>query len=63
MNLSYTKKVFPSDLKVVFRRMKSPLVTLNLWARVGVKDEEPVQIGISHFFEHMVFKGTTNTQD
>ena len=59
MNLSYTK-VFPSDLKVVFRRMKSPLVTLNLWARVGVKDEEPVQIGISHFFEHMVFKGTTN---
>ncbi|MDI9593688.1 MAG: M16 family metallopeptidase [Atribacter sp.] len=60
MNLSYTKKVFPSDLKVVFRRMKSPLVTLNLWARVGVKDEEPVQIGISHFFEHMVFKGTTN---
>ncbi len=60
MNLSYTKKVFPSGLKVVFRRMKSPLVTLNLWARVGVKDEEPVQIGISHFFEHMVFKGTTN---
>ena len=60
MNFAYTKKVLPTGLKVVFRQMKSPLVALNLWARVGVKDEEPTKIGLSHFFEHMVFKGTTN---
>ena len=60
MNFAYTKKVFSSGLKVVFRQMNSPLVAVNLWARVGVKDEEPTKVGISHFFEHMVFKGTKN---
>ena len=60
MNFSYTKKVMPSGLKVVFQRVGSPLVAVNLWARVGVKDEDSDKTGISHFFEHMVFKGTKN---
>ncbi len=25
-----------------------------------MKDEEPEKNGLSHFFEHMVFKGTAN---
>ena len=41
MNFAYTKKVFSSGLKVVFRQMNSPLLAFNLWTRVGVKDEEP----------------------
>jgi len=58
--LSYTKRVLPCGARVVFRHMDSPLVAVNLWVRAGVKDEEPEKNGISHFFEHMVFKGTVH---
>lgn len=40
--------------------MDSPLVAVNLWVRAGVKNETPEKNGISHFFEHMVFKGTVH---
>jgi predicted Zn-dependent peptidase len=33
-------------------------VSLGIWADVGSRDESPEQNGISHFLEHMVFKGT-----
>ncbi|MBU4277136.1 MAG: insulinase family protein [Proteobacteria bacterium] len=33
-------------------------VTAGLWMEVGSRDEEPAQGGISHFIEHMAFKGT-----
>lgn len=58
--LSYTKRLLPCGARVVFRKMRSPLVAVNLWVRAGVKDEDPKKNGISHFFEHMVFKGTVN---
>lgn len=35
-----------------------PLVTLDMWVRVGSKDEPPMLAGVSHFLEHMLFKGT-----
>ena len=57
---TYTKKVLYSGLRVVVKRMPSPLVTINFWVPAGVKDEEPEKNGLSHFFEHMVFKGTAN---
>lgn len=56
--LDYTKKILPFGMRVILRKMESPLVALNLWARVGTRDEPPEKNGISHFFEHMVFKGT-----
>lgn len=33
-------------------------VTLGLWVRTGSRDESPVQAGLSHFLEHLLFKGT-----
>ena len=33
-------------------------VAVGLWVRVGSRDEAPDQAGISHFLEHMLFKGT-----
>ncbi|MEW5913648.1 MAG: pitrilysin family protein [Thermodesulfobacteriota bacterium] len=33
-------------------------MTAGLWMEVGSRDEEPAQGGISHFIEHMAFKGT-----
>jgi predicted Zn-dependent peptidase len=33
-------------------------VALGLWVRTGSRDEEPAQAGVSHFLEHLLFKGT-----
>jgi predicted Zn-dependent peptidase len=34
-------------------------VSIGVWVRTGSRHERPEQNGISHFIEHMVFKGTT----
>ena len=36
----------------------SPLVAVNLWFRVGSKDEPPRRSGFAHLFEHLMFMGT-----
>jgi predicted Zn-dependent peptidase len=33
-------------------------VALGLWVRTGSRDEAPGQAGLSHFLEHLLFKGT-----
>ena len=33
-------------------------VALGLWVRTGSRDEAPAQAGVSHFLEHLLFKGT-----
>src|SRR6516162_7083712 len=35
-------------------------VSLGVWLRTGSRNEQESENGISHFLEHMVFKGTTN---
>ena len=35
-------------------------VALGLWVRTGSRDETPAQAGVSHFLEHLLFKGTPN---
>ena len=38
----------------------APLASVWCWYKVGSKDEGPGQTGVSHWVEHMNFKGTTN---
>jgi predicted Zn-dependent peptidase len=33
-------------------------IALGLWVRTGSRDESPAQAGVSHFLEHLLFKGT-----
>lgn len=33
-------------------------VTVGIWVRTGSRNEDPINNGISHFIEHMLFKGT-----
>jgi zinc protease len=48
-----------NGLTVVTRQDRSiPVVTSMLWYRVGSRHEAPGKRGISHFLEHMMFKGT-----
>ena len=35
-----------------------PLVSFQVWYRVGSRNERPGITGISHLLEHMMFKGT-----
>lgn len=37
---------------------KSPAVTFQVWYRVGSRNERDGKSGLSHFLEHMMFKGT-----
>ncbi len=37
---------------------KSPVVAVQMWVRTGSADEKKHEAGISHFIEHLVFKGT-----
>ncbi|PIU00505.1 MAG: insulinase family protein [Bdellovibrionales bacterium CG10_big_fil_rev_8_21_14_0_10_45_34] len=37
---------------------KSPVVSVQMWVRTGSADELKGEEGISHFIEHLVFKGT-----
>lgn len=37
---------------------KSPVVSVQMWVRTGSADEPPRLRGISHFIEHLVFKGS-----
>jgi zinc protease len=38
---------------------RAPVVTHMLWYLVGSADETPGKSGLAHFFEHLMFKGTT----
>src|SRR5687768_4203411 len=37
---------------------RSPIVSFQVWYRVGSRNESRGATGIAHFLEHMLFKGT-----
>ena len=45
---------------VVIPDHRAPIVTHMVWYKIGSADEPPGKSGIAHFFEHLMFKGTTN---
>jgi len=58
-NSHYYKTVLENGIRVVTETIPHVRsVSLGIWANVGSRDEDPSQNGISHFLEHMVFKGT-----
>jgi predicted Zn-dependent peptidase len=53
------EKVLPNGLKVLMvKRPYAPLIRCILAYRVGSVNERPGITGVSHFHEHMMFKGT-----
>ncbi len=43
---------------LLVRRTSLPVVASVLWYQVGSRDERTGETGVSHFLEHMMFKGT-----
>ena len=53
--------VLDNGLKVLVQEVHTaPLASVWCWYRVGSRDEGPGLTGVSHWVEHMNFKGTTN---
>ena len=58
---SMRRVVLDNGLTVYVRPMRTaPLASVWCWYHVGSKDERRGQTGISHWVEHMNFKGTAN---
>lgn len=56
---SYKKTTLDNGVKIVTENipyMRS--VSLGIWVKCGSRLEDPTRNGISHFIEHMLFKGT-----
>ena len=54
-----TRHVLPNGVVVISQEHRaSDIVAVQLWLRVGGRDEAPAELGLSHYLEHMLFKGT-----
>lgn len=58
---AFKKSVLPNGVRVVTEQhAHSRSVSVGVWVLTGTRDEAPTDIGLSHFVEHLVFKGTKN---
>jgi predicted Zn-dependent peptidase len=58
-DIVYKKTVLPNGLRIVTETIPSVRsISLGVWIDVGSRNEKPEESGISHYIEHMVFKGT-----
>lgn len=59
IDLKLDQRTLSNGLKVIMiADTKTPVITYQTWFRVGSVDETPGMTGISHLFEHLMFKGT-----
>jgi len=56
---SIRREVMPNGLTLITEEMKHiRSICIGIWVKTGSRDEDREWNGISHFVEHMVFKGT-----
>jgi zinc protease len=61
MNGSVGKTVLENGLTILTKEVHTaPVVTVQVWYKVGSRNEEPGVNGIAHQLEHMMFKGTAS---
>jgi zinc protease len=58
-SIQVTEKVLSNGLKVLLKEdHKSPVVTFQIWYKVGSRNERLGRTGLSHLLEHLMFKGS-----
>lgn len=58
-DVRYEKHRLENGLTVILHEDHSlPIASVNVWYRVGSKDEPPRRSGFAHLFEHLMFMGT-----
>lgn len=56
-------KTLDNGLKLILREVhEAPLASIWVWYRVGSRNELPGETGMSHWVEHMQFKGTRDLE-
>jgi zinc protease len=54
-----TRHILPNGVPVIIQEHRaSDVVALQLWVRAGGRDEAASELGLAHYLEHMLFKGT-----
>jgi zinc protease len=54
-----TRHILPNGIPVIIQEHRaSDVVALQLWVRAGGRDEAAPELGLAHYLEHMLFKGT-----
>lgn len=57
----FTKTYLKNGIPFVSERLgHTHSVCIGIWVKVGSRFEKDSQSGLSHFLEHMFFKGTSN---
>jgi zinc protease len=53
------RHVLPNGIPVIIQEHRtSDVAALQLWVRAGGRDEAAAELGLAHYLEHMLFKGT-----
>ena len=61
IDIAYEKFVLDNGLTlIVHEDHSSPQVFVNVYYKVGSRDEEPGKTGFAHLFEHLMFNGSEN---
>lgn len=59
MENSVNKTVLTNGVRILTQKVPHVRsVSMGVWVNAGARDENPLQSGLSHFVEHMIFKGT-----
>ncbi|NNE97612.1 MAG: insulinase family protein [Pyrinomonadaceae bacterium] len=62
--LNISERTLENGLQVYsVRDTSNPVVTVQVWYRVGGKDDPAGRSGFAHMFEHMMFKATKNMEN
>src|ERR1044071_3736765 len=62
--INFKERTLANGLRVFSVQEKSsPTVAIQVWYKVGSKDDPEGRSGFAHLFEHMMFKGTKNLRD
>jgi zinc protease len=59
LNINFKKEILDNGLEVIISEDNSiPIVSVNLWYKVGSANESRGKTGFAHLFEHMMFQGS-----
>ncbi len=57
---NFAKTTLKNGIRILTKKMPHVRsVSMGVWVNVGARDETSLESGLSHFIEHMIFKGTT----
>ena len=64
LKVPYRLFTLDNGLTVILHRDTSvPVVSVNIWYRVGSANEKPGRTGFAHLFEHLMFEGSKHVKD